>query len=196
MKRRFLAFISIIFTLILCSCGSTGRQIKPIKTDVVNFDISVATQMVKKGEKIIADITIKNTVSRQEYKQFLNDMDDAYDGYEEAQWENMFFYNKEFEDEQISRLHLNKDIFYPTVYHKDVEVVSAQIVNTYYQDEFLNTSILTIREEYLGKDSKLEDWYREYLYKKSNEGKWVFYAFGGQVNFSGEGITLDYLKLK
>ena len=163
---------------------------------MVDFDINVATQMVEKGEKVIADITIKDTVSRQKFKQFLSDMDDAYDGYEEAQWKYMFFYNKEFEDEQISVFHLKKDTFYPTVYHKDVEVVSTKVANTYYEDEFLNTSILTIKEEYIGKDSKLEDWYREYLYKKSNEGKWVFYAFGGQVNFSGEGFTSDYLELK
>lgn len=199
MKRSFLIFISIIITLTLSSCGTTGsktKPIKPIKTEAVDFDINVATQMVKKGEKIIADITIKDTVSRQEYKQFLNDMDDAFDGYKEVQWEYMFFYNKEFEDEQISILHLNKDIFYPTVYHKDIEVVSAKIVNTYYEDEFFNRSILTIREEYLGEDNKLKDWYREYLYKKNNEGKWVFYAFGGHVNLSSEGITSDYLELK
>lgn len=176
----------------LYSCGNAGSQMKPIKTELIDFDIGVATQMVGKGEKIIVDTTVKDTVSRQEYKQFLNDLHTAYDGYEEAQWEYMFFYNEEFEDEEVLTLHLNKDMLYPTIYHEDVEIVSAQVENTYYQDEFFNRSILTIREEYLGKDSKLEGWHREYLYKK-NEDKWLFYTFSGQVNLSGEGLTSDYL---
>lgn len=180
----------------LCSCGSTGGKIEPIKTETVDFDINKATQMIKKGEKIIADISIKDTVSRQEYKQFLNDMSDAYDGYEEVKWENMFFYNEEIENEQIGTLHLKKNMFYPTIYHKDVDVVSAKIKNTYYQDEFFNEIILTLREEYLGDDSKLDGWYREYLYKKNDDDKWVFYAFGGEMNFSGESFTSDFLKLK
>lgn len=180
----------------LCSCGTTSNKIEPIKTETADFDINTATQMIRKGEKIIADISIKDTVSRQEFKQFLTDMNDAYDGYKEAQWGYMFFYNGEFEDERIATLHLNKDMFYPTIYHKDVEVVSAQIKNEYYQEEYFNTSILTIREEYSGKDNKLEGWYREYLYKKNDEDKWVFYAFGGQINFLGKGFKSDYLELK
>jgi len=196
LKRSVLIFISIIFTMILYSCEAADSKIKPIKTEEIDFDIDVATQMVKKGEKIIVDIAGKDTVSRQEFNEFLNDMDDAFDGYKEVKWEYMFFYNQEFEDEKVSKLHLNKDMFYPTVYHKDVEVVSAKIVNTYYQDEFFNTSILTIKEEYLGNDGKLKDWYREYLYKKNDDGEWVFYGFGGHVNLSGNGITSDYLELK
>lgn len=152
--------------------------------------------MIKKGEKAIAYIATKDIVSRQELNQFLKDMDDAYEGNDEEQWGYMFFYNNEIEDEQIALLHLNQDMFYPTIYHEDVEIVSAQIKNTYYKEEYLNTSILTIREEYLGEDSKLEGWYREYLYQKSEEDKWVCNHFGGQMNFLGEGFTSDYLKLK
>lgn len=199
MRRSILVFVFVIFTLMLSSCGNTRNKIEPIKTETADFDIITATQMINKGEKIIAHIAIKDTVSRQEFRQFLRDMDDAYDGYDgydEEQWEYMFFYNNEIEDEQIAMLHLNQDMFYPTIYHEDVEIVSAQIKNTYYKEEYLNTSILTIREEYLGEDSKLEGWYREYLYQKNEEDKWVCNHFGGQINFLGEGFTSDYLKLK
>ncbi|SHO54085.1 hypothetical protein [Anaerocolumna xylanovorans] len=196
MRRSFLVFAIICFTLMLCSCVNTGKKVEPLRTETVDFDINTAAQMVEKGEKIIADISLKDTVSRDEFKQFLTDMEDAYDGYKEIQWNYMFFYNDEFEDEHIATLHLNKDMFYPTIYHKDVEIVSAQVKNEYYEDETLNDIILTIREEYLGTDSKLKGWYRESLYKKNEEGKWVFFSFDGQMNFSDEGITSDYLKLK
>ncbi|HHV09877.1 MAG TPA: hypothetical protein GXX75_06325 [Clostridiales bacterium] len=196
MRRSFFVFLIIFFTLTLCSCTNTGRQLEPLRTETVDFDINTAAQMVQKGEKIIADISLKDTVTRDEFNQFLAALDEAYNGYEDAQWEYMFFYNEEFEDEQSAVLHLNKDMFYPTIYHKDVEIVSAQIKNEYYQDESFNNSILTIREEYLGEDNKLKGWYRECLYKKNDKDEWVFYAFGGQINFGEEGITSDYLGLK
>ncbi|HHW00603.1 MAG TPA: hypothetical protein GXX36_13775 [Clostridiaceae bacterium] len=60
MKRSFLVLISIIFILILYSCGTAGGKIEPIKIEEVDFDINIATQMVKKGEKIIADIATKD----------------------------------------------------------------------------------------------------------------------------------------
>jgi hypothetical protein len=183
--------------LIFGSCGSTGSKIvKPEKVEVIDFDIRTAEQMVEKGDKIIADISVKDTVSRQEYDQFLSNIADAYDGYEKESWKYMFFYDSEFEDEKLETLHLNKEMFYPTLYHKDVEVVSAKITNTYYKNEHLDRSILVIREEYSGKDKKLVGWYREYCYQKNEKGEWIFSDFGGQVNFLGDGFKSDYLELK
>jgi hypothetical protein len=180
----------------LCSCESSDNIRKPIKTEVIDFDIKTARQMIEKGDKIIADIAIKDAVSRREFNQFLNDIAEAYDGYKEAGWEYMLFYNNEIKDNQIETLRLNKDMFYPTIYHKDVEVVSAKIINTYYEYESRNTSELVIREEYLGEDSKLEAWFREHIYKKNDKCEWVFYTFSGQMNFMGSGYTYDYLGLK
>ena len=93
-------------------------------------------------------------------------MDVVYDEYEDVEWEYIFFYNNEIEDKQVETLHLNKTMFYPTVYHEGVGVVSAQIESTYYENEFFNKSVLIIREEYLGEDANLRDWYREYIYQK------------------------------
>jgi hypothetical protein len=196
LKGAFLVISSFIFTLLLCSCGSSDSIRKPTKTEVIDFDIQTATQIIGEGDKIIANIAIKDAISRQEYNQFLNDIAEAYDGYEEAGWEYMLFYNYEFKDNQIETLRLNKDMFYPTIYHKDVEVVSAKIINTYYQNESRNTSELVIREEYIGEDSKLKTWFREYIYKENDNSKWVFYRFNGRLNFMGQGFTYDYLGLK
>ena len=194
--KKILLIISILcFTLMLCSCTNRGKQIEPLRTETADFDINTATQMVQKGEKIIADISTKDTATREEFNQFITDIDNAYDGYKDVQWEYMFFNNGEFEDENITTLHLSKDTFYPTIYHKDVEIVSAQVKNEYYEDESLNTSTLTIREEYLGEDSKLENWFREYLYQKNDEDQWVFHSFNGQINLGEAGITWEYPKV-
>ena len=196
MKRIALMISILCITMVLCSCANRGTQIKPLRTETVDFDINIATQMAQKGEKIIADIAVKDTATREEFNQFITDIDKAYDGYTDVQWMYMFFNNGEIEDENITTLHLSKDTFYPTIYHKDIEIVSAQIKNEYYQDESLNSSTLTIREEYFGEDSKLEGWFREYLYQKNDEDQWVFHAFNGEINLGEEGITSDYLELK
>ena len=197
MKRIFFVIASIILALMFCSCESIdSKQTKPTKIEVVGFNMQIAQKMIEKGDKIIADISKKDTVSRQEYNQFLGNIAEIYDKYEGGHWEYIFFYNTEFEDKEIETLHLNKDMFYPTIYHEDVEVVSAQIINSYYLNESLNTSILTIREEYLGEDSKLDGWYREYVYIKNDKNKWIFNNFGGQMNFLDEGFKSDYLAFK
>jgi hypothetical protein len=182
--------------LFLVSCGNIDKKPKLIRTESYDFNINTATQMIKEGEKIITDISCKDTVSREEFKQFSADMDHVYDGYQDVQWQYIFFSNKEIDDEHIKELHLNKNNFYPTSYHKGIEIVSAKVANTYYQDEFFNHSFLTIREEYSGKDSKLKGWYREYLYERNDEDKWVFYGFGGEMNFAEDGFTPDYLDFK
>lgn len=196
MKKVIIAITSMICILTLSSCINTDDKIKPIRSEVVNFDMQSAKQMIEKGEKIIADMTAKDKVTRDEYNKFLLDITDAYDGYTDVKWEYLFFYNDEVDDNNIDTIRLKNDFFYPTIYHQDIEIVSAIITNTYYEDEFSNSSLLTIREEYLGEDSKLKDWYREYAYRKDDNGNWVFHAFGGEMNLAEEGFTLSYHDLK
>jgi hypothetical protein len=196
LRNIFLGIASIIFVLLLSSCASTGDKIVPIRTEIVDFDMQTAKQMIEKGDKLISDIAIKDKISRQEYTQFLSKIKNIYDGYKEVKWEDMLFYNNEFEDSNITTLHLQENVFYPTIYNQDIEVAYAKITNTYYKNEFFDTSFLSIREEYLGRNIKFKDWYREYFYKKNDKGNWIFYGFGGEMNFTGEDFTPDYLKLK
>ena len=196
MKKNLLFYIIICIPLIFCSCTNTGKKIEPLRTESVDFDLDKARQMIEKGDRILTDISLNETVSREEFEQFLTDLEEAYDGYNNIQWEYMFFNNVEIDNKDTTTLRLSKDMFYPTIYHKDVEVISAQIRTEYYEEATLNSSILTIKAAYTGEDSELEGWYRDYLYKKNTEDEWVFYAFGGQMNFSGDDFSPDYLDLK
>lgn len=196
MKKYCLICTIITITLFLVSCGNTSKKPKLVQKENYDFNINTATQMIQEGEKIIKDISLKSTVSRESFNQFLTDMNDVYNGYEDVQWEYIFFNNKEIDDEHVKELHLNKNNFYPTSYHKDIEVVSAKVTNTYYQEKFFNHSLLTVREEYSGNDSKLKGWYREYLYEKNEDEKWIFYGFGGEMNLAEDGFRPDYLAFK
>ncbi|MDF2656060.1 MAG: hypothetical protein K0R19_2534 [Bacillota bacterium] len=196
MKKVFSSIIlTIILALIVCSCSTEKGEEETKKVEVVDFDVKTAEHMLEKGEKIIADISIKGTVSRQDYNQFLSVIDEIY-GEGDEPWNYMFFNNEEFENEQVETLHLNKEMFFPTIYHKGIIVTSAQVENTYYDDESHNTSILIIREEYTGNDQQFDDWYREHYYQRDANGDWEFHGFGGQINFLGDGFKPDYLELK
>jgi hypothetical protein len=197
MKRFTFAACVLLLIAVLCSCNYYGHQIEPVKTEVQDFDLEEAQRMLESSaaEKLIADISVKESVSRQEFDAFISVLQNEYgDNY--YPWAAMFFDNREFEDESVNVLYLNDNMFYPTLYHEDIELTSAKITDYFYEDNSLNMSILTIRIEYTGDDANLKEWYRESNYKKI-DNTWVFDHFTGpQQNFLGDEFKPDYLKLK
>lgn len=108
------------------------------------------------------------------------------------------FDNREIEDNSDHTLHLKEDMFYPTIYHEDIEVVSAKVEDIYYEDKDLDRTTLTIKIEYRGEDYKLQGWYKEYKYRKANSDTWAFYNFEARdhLNFRGDDFKPDYLKIR
>jgi hypothetical protein len=200
--KRHVIYATIVVLLIICAVvyfiSSLPKHIEPIRTEVVNFDMQTAKQMIEKGDKLISDIEVKDKISRQEYNQFVKKYNNVYDGKGDVPWGNTLFNYKDVEDSKITTLHLSEDNFFPTIYHQGVEIVSAKVTNTYYSNEYkyFDGSSLTIREAYVGSDVKLKGWYLDYIYDKNDKGKWVFYSNSGSMNFSGDGFKHDYLKLK
>lgn len=94
----------------------------PLNTDV-------AKAMIEEGEKLIVDLIARDKVSREEYNKFVLDIADAYDGYTDVKWGYLFFYNDEVDDNKTDTLRIKNDFFYPTIYHRDIEIVSAIITN-------------------------------------------------------------------
>ncbi len=147
--------------------------------------------MVKQGDSIIAEMALRDTVTRTEFGDYMQRLEDIYG--DNMKWAELFFKNEEYENSEVDTLTLRKDMFYPTLLHQGIEVFSAKVENSYYDNDFFDQSFLTVRIAYSGDDSKLKDWYREYLYTKNTDGRWKFYGFGGVMNFAEDGFTADYL---
>lgn len=195
MKKICILLVILACVVNLFACNS-GDDIKPIKTETEVLSISVATELVQKGEKIIVEVSEKETISRDEYEAFNNELDAIYNNYSNGKLGQLFFYNTEYENPQINVLHVQRGVFYPTSLHEGISIVSANIDSQYYENDFFNTCFLTVREEYSGNDKRLSDFYREYVYKKNDNGEWDFYGFGGIGNYAGEGYHPKYLDLK
>ena len=194
MKRLFTTLYSFLFIFTLCSCSNVGQPLVPIRTDISYLDIQEAKKIIEPGNKLIADISIKESVTRQQFEQFLSDIKTTYR--DDIPWAYMFFYNTEFEDKSVNVLHLNKNMFYPTIYHEDIELTSAKVEDIHYEFKALDMTMLKIKIEYIGGDSRLKGWFREYIYRKTDNNTWAFDALGGQDNFLGVDFKPDYLKLK
>ena len=92
-----------------------------------------------------------------------------------------------------SEIFLTEETFYPTVFHKGVEITKAVIHKSYYENEFFNETSLRITEEYVADDENLADWQREYIYTENTEGEWEFYSFSGILNFAGQPYHAEHL---
>lgn len=202
MKRAIGLTIMLLSLLFCCSCVAQnvgGKKVEPVRTETKEFDLKTAMELIAQKDKVFADITKKETATRQEFEQFLTDIENAYPDCEHGTFQYMFFNNGEFENKDTERLHLNKEMFYPTIYHQGIEVVAATVTDSFYDEEysFLNDSILTIREAYVGDNEKLAGWYREYNLKKYDDGTWVVRDFSGsQMNFLEEGMDYHFLPFK
>ena len=115
MKRYLFIFIIICIPLIFYSCTNTGKKIEPLKTESIDFDLDKARQMIERGDGILANISLNESVSREEFEQFITDLEEAYDGYNNIQWEYMFFNNVEIDNKDTTTLRLSKDMFYPSL---------------------------------------------------------------------------------
>jgi hypothetical protein len=53
-------------------------------------------------------------------------------------------------------------MLYPTIYHKDIEIVDAYIEKHFYSESrsFMNSEKLYIKEKYTGVDNYLKDFYK------------------------------------
>lgn len=196
--RTRIIYLAALLTLILCACSNREFPIRPAKAEQYDFNLDEAVKMIEPGEKLCAGITRKQSVSRQEFEQFLTELEQAYPDYTDGQWEYMFFLNEDFEDETKDTIRLNTGMFYPTICHQGIEVVSAVVAKESYEksNQFLDRESLIIRETYTGEDERLKDWYREHIFEKDEKGHWKFVRFGGTANLTEEGITADYLPLK
>jgi len=200
-KIMVCAFASciVLFLCTACSPKSETTQILPIRTETETFDLENAKKIVGEGERLIAALSTKETVSREEFDSFLLEMNRRYG--DNIRWDLMFFNNMEFEDARNQKLHVNRSMFYPTIFHEGIEIVSAEVETQYFDEEnsSMNCQWLRIREEYTGPDEKLQGWNRTYTYRKwlqYPDWDWLFSSFDGEVNLGDPDMGAGYLPLK
>ncbi|MBD3921700.1 hypothetical protein H8B09_23240 [Paenibacillus sp. PR3] len=191
--RKFNLFLTILVTLLLSACQSS-EQIKPIKEETIDFDMNTATAMVKKKEQMIIDVASKEKVSQLEYQQLEKSFTVEFGDHARDILSILFINNMDADPE--SDLYVNKNMFYPTVFHKGITITNASVYKSYYENEFFNQTSLTIKEQYDGDDAKLKGWAREYIFTPGTDGEWKLNGFSGTMNFLGEEYSMNYLELK
>lgn len=191
--KKIIFFIFILMVIVLNAACGRQSEIRPIKTETLSFDLDDAVEMLLVLDEPLADISIKDSVSRDEFNEFVASIQRLY--HSDYKFYAMFFSNEEYEDDTVKELHIKKDVFYPTILHMDIEVTEANIFNSFYEDSSFDTSFLTIVMSYTGNDKNLFGWSKEFIFKK-DENNWEFYSFGGTLNFSGGEFTSSYLPLK
>lgn len=193
--RSFCSCLLIIILLILSGCHSS-QQIKPIKEENINFDIKTAIEMIEKKEQMIIDLASREQVSIMEYKELQKSFTEEFGNYANANDMLTMIFINNMDAEPESDIYVNKDLFYPTVFHEGITVTNAVIYKRYYENEFFNQTTLSIKEEYVGDDEKLKDWNREYIFTSNEDEEWKLQGFSGVMNFLGEDYTMNYLEFK
>lgn len=188
MKRAILCLIPLfLFLLLLSACGtkvSTGHQILPVRTETVPFDLETAKGIIAKGDSLIAGLQTQDTVSRAEGERFLAEISKLYG--ENEPWSGMFF-SSNVDDASCSEFAVQRDLFFPTMFHQGMEVVSAEVKTEYFEESnsVMDSEWLRIRMEYQGTDETMKGFHRTYAYRKWLEHPdwdWLFSSMEGNIN--------------
>ena len=145
--KTLLNTLLIIVVLMFSGCNSS-EQIKPIKSESIDFDIGAAIEMVKKKEKLILDVALRESLSTIDYDQAEKALTEEF-GDRGKEILSMFIIS---DMDSISDTYVMSDTFYPTVFHEGITITQAVIDKVYYEYESLNMTRLSIKEEYSGED--------------------------------------------
>jgi len=193
MMRRSHLVLLILIILLLSACQSS-KQLKPIKEETMDFDLNTAREMVEKKEKMIIDVALREKVTKVEYKELEKSFTEEFGDHAASILSILFNHN--MDDAPEADRYVQKNTLYPTIFHKGITVTNAVLYKSYFENEFFNQTILSIKEEYVGDDEKLKDWQREYIFIPNENGDWELNGFSGEMNFLGEDYNMNYLELK
>ena len=194
MIKKGNVFVLIAIVLVLTACQSSQQSLQPTQQETVDFDRTAATEMVEKKERMIMDAASKGTFTKQEYDELEKAFTEEF-GDRAQDFLSMLFIT-DLDAAPDTDRKINENMLYPTVFHEGVNLTSATVNKVEYEENMLNQTTLTVKEEYDGNDEKLQGWHREYIFEPDENEKWQLKSFSGTMNFSGEDYTMDYLELK
>lgn len=186
--RRWAVLLVSLF--LLAGCNSS-EDIEPIKEETIEFDLEKAKEMVVKREKPLLDLYDQEKLTPEEFQDVKAFVSKQF-GDREQEILSIFF----IETEEGMTRDKAPNSFYPTIFHQGVEIMDASIHKAYYENDFLNTSYLRVKEAYIGPDERLDDWERAYIFKENKDGQWEMHSFSGTMNFTGEEYDPDTYPIK
>ena len=201
MKRLALPLLTLFcFTLLSACTTQTGYQIEPVRTETEAFDLEDAYAMIEPLERPMAEISLRESISRAEYDTYVKSTREVYSGsgFNESPPYEVFFDGADIDDPSVDPLYLVPDQFYPTIFHEGIELTDAQLEHVYYPEEHadLNDTILRITLGYQGEDERLEGWSRSWVFRQVKSGAWLVWSCEGTMNFLGDGYSPTMLPMK
>lgn len=195
MKKIIIPIIlSCMLLLSGCFMNETIEYYGMVTTD---YDLDDAYEMIAAGDAVVAEMSLKETVTREEYAQFFLDLVDIY--VNNPYSFNLFFPTEDIEgleDGTIATTTLRDDVFCPTIFHEGMEISQAYVDTDTYEMEVFGSSFLVIEMIYTGDNELFQDFKKTYVYRKNLEYTWDFYAIGDNAIYIGEDYSPTMLPLK
>lgn len=187
MKRVSLLLLLLV---LLAGCQRTvvGQARTIQRVEMEPFPLAEALEMIGPCEALCADITRTDTVTRAQVEEFTAQLDSVLppDTWEPPHWEAMFFDSGDLEDQTQDTIALNRDLFFPTIYHQDVAITGGEVTRLTYDDQAETTAgpdtYLVITVSYMGPREDLTGWARHYHFRQWEDGTWHMSSFSGQIN--------------
>lgn len=189
--------LSMLFVFVLSGCNKQAQEnnLTPVIT-TTEFDITLATEIVKQIEQPLLDLSFKSSVSRAELGEIQKHSDFLQKT--ESIMRLGFIDGADWNDTDKQELDLIKENFFPTVFHKDIEVTNAYIETVIYNEEYsyFNSETLYIEEQYMGNVEIMDSFLRKYHLSNNANDEWIVIDMSGRSNYGGKEYSSSTLPLK
>lgn len=198
MRKCICVLLSLVALLALSGCHKPEAvpEVDAPEPVVTEYDLEEARAMIDEAEWLTAWLYEQKSIQRSAAEKLVERIDTTmlHDGVNtlNCALEDAAYWD----DESMDVLPLGNGTVAPTIYHEDVELVSAIHESSCVLDEETGECInhyfdtLRIRKEYTGNDPAFQGWYLEYVFNKpwdhDSDGDWVYIACNGTYNLVGD----------
>ena len=169
------------------------RPVDNTITETEKFDLEEADKILRETESVIIELIKAKGGNKTELEKKFKEIY----GEEYKEVLKLFFDGYYYTDQEQLKLIENFN-FFPTIYHKGIEISAAYIEKRYDKETGeLLSEYLCIEEKFVGDTEKyihLKDFSKGNWYAMNSDGSWKFDHFSGNVNIGDGGAY--YLEFK
>jgi len=177
--------------LVLCvsGCSGQGKQIPILRDTTEDFDLNTAISMVQELERPTLEFKPGYIFSRSELEETQN----KYELFSKESPVNAlatFFVTSELEDTSITEFEVQGKYRYPTVFDGDIKIDKAYVWTIVYDlgNGMTETKVrLFIEQKYVGEDTDMKRFYRNYIFTPGGNEDWVLDGIDGYLNAPTDG---------